>query len=87
MTDIKIKSNKGRPDVSSIKRLYIPGIVLEMKCPECGGSDKLDFADDYVSHYGEGDGIEERSLYCPECDLEVEFKYRLVISAKIELVK
>lgn len=82
---IKIKSNKGRPDVSSIKRLYIPGIVLEMKCPKCDGSQTLDFEEDYVSHYG--DGIEECGIYCPECNLEVEFKYRLAISAKIELVK
>lgn len=87
MAKIQITSNKGRPDVSSVKRLYLPGIVLRVKCPECGGHGELDFGEDYVSHYGEGDGVETWDLYCNECDWGTEFKYRLNISAKIELVK
>jgi len=33
----------------AVKRLYLPGIVLESVCPACGDTTTVDFEYDYVS--------------------------------------
>lgn len=88
--DSKIKGKiKGEIDV---KRFYLPGIIVESKCPKCEHLHEVNMSTQYLSHpvinepetigfYCEEDTITENTY----CDTDWEVKIKL--SMEVELVK
>lgn len=65
-----------------VKRFYLPGFLHSESCPKCGKEIVWDGEDRYVS-YPEIGGWENFTLWCQNCDTEVERKIR--ITAQVEV--
>jgi len=65
---------KGQTEATE-KRFYFDAI-LKMKCPNCGKVMERDFNEDYLSYPEVGRG-KEMEIYCPDCDKEFIFPYKV----------
>lgn len=68
-----------------IKRFYIPGVILEVDCPQCGQTLQQDLEHDYLS-FPSLDKPETVYFYCDECGLE-EIEGQIVLHLSIEAVE
>ncbi len=78
---LKVKS-QGVPDLSSVKRCYLPGAILESDCSHCGKSAIVDFGDDYIM-YPQQNSTHTLTFYCEACEDEWELSYAVTFSAKL----
>lgn len=63
MSDVRIKgSHQGGFE---IKRLPMPGVVIEWECPKCGTTKQYDHGDDYLKFVALN---EWKKKYLPECE-------------------
>lgn len=65
-----------------VKRLYLP-VEFEVKCPECGHVQTIDYDSNYLSYPNVGsDGL----MYwcCNDCDTEHEYKIKLNMSIDVD---
>lgn len=66
------------------KRLYLPGLVVQVTCPQCGRVTQQDYG---VSHYLNHPDLNRPfhlSLYCSTCDHE--WDVRVILRVKLEVV-
>ncbi len=67
----------GTIDASDIKRCYIAGAEIEVKCPNCGEMLRHDLGDQYLS-YPSLPGTDTAYFYCGDgCDNEYEMPIKL----------
>lgn len=83
----KIKGNLEGAEID-VKRFYLPGIVVESKCPKCGHLHEVDMGSQYLSYPCVGDE-EKINFYCEEgesenyCDTEWEVSIKLGMTVEI----
>lgn len=62
---------KGNIDTSKIKRCYLEGAELEVKCPNCGKMMNHDFGDQYLM-YPQAGTIDNAFFVCDNCDPDLD---------------
>jgi hypothetical protein len=67
-----------------VKRLFLPGYVIETKCPECGKARELDLRKCYLS-YPTSDGVTKLYVCCEGC--YAEFYVPVVLRLSLELAE
>lgn len=78
----KLKGKKPK-GVIEVKRFYLAGTIIEGTCPNCGEHIKHDLGDQYLSYPAMNTPFKE-SVYCEECDEEVEVTLQLNVSVDIK---
>jgi len=61
-----------------VKRLRLPGVVLERNCPFCGGLVRLDLNEHYLSYPKVG-VMSDVTFYCDHCDDDWEVPIKLEV--------
>ena len=76
---MKKETYEAKLDISDIKRLYLPGLVIKKKCT-CGEVMEYDFGDNYLS-FAEEDKPIKLYFECRECENE----YTLTVKANCKV--
>lgn len=74
----------GTIDVSDIKRCYVPGVVINTNCPNCGEQIERDFGNQYLSYPRTGSWKKD-AMYCTECDHEFTIELKLDVVATLSV--
>lgn len=66
------------------KRHYIPGVVVQDSCPECGLLAERDLGDRYLN-YPQINGVSPVFLHCPDRDCQREWEVPVIVRVTVEL--
>jgi len=77
-----IVKSQGTPDLSSVKRCYLPGAVCESKCPNCGEVQANDMKGNYLM-YPEQNSTHTVGFWCEPCEEEWDLEVKVTFTAKL----
>lgn len=70
------------PDTEiDVKRFYIPGVVLDQKCPGCGSDCSKDLGNNYLSF--PRTGTNQVNFYCRDCHEEWSMDIDLSVTVTV----